>query len=173
MPMTRAPTISPPPRTDPGEGRCRGGSATAPDPQDVAAGEPQISVLLVEDNPMSLRVLQAVLARPGYRTEIAAGGIEAVEAVARGDHDVVLMDLRLPGIDGLEATRRIRALPGPQRGVHIIAVTAEVTSDVERRCREAGMNDYLSKPFRIAILEEKLAAVRKSAIPKDDQPAGA
>lgn len=135
--------------------------AAAPAEAAAEIRDAPLRVLLVEDNEMNLRVLQAFLSRPAYRTAIAHSGREAVAAAAAAEFDVVLMDLRMPDMDGAEATRRIRGLPAPWRDVHVIAVTADATGDAEQRCRDAGMNDYLAKPVALAVLEAKLDALRR------------
>ena len=82
-----------------------------------------LRVLCVEDNPYGRVVLGAVLRELGHRVSFVGSGEAAVETVARNEHDVVLMDVALPGIDGIEATRRIRALPAPAGGIPIIGVS--------------------------------------------------
>jgi two-component system sensor histidine kinase/response regulator len=106
-----------------------------------------LKLLLAEDNPMNQEVAAAMLRKRGHRVDIVGNGREAVDAVARERYDVVLMDIQMPELDGLEATRVIRSSPSGA-GLRIVAVTAHA-SDVDReRCLAAGMNDYLSKPFK-------------------------
>ena len=95
------------------------------------------------------------LARLGCRSTVVANGVEAVSAVLEVGYDLVLMDLQMPELDGLEATAQIRdALDGG--GPHIVAVTANATAEDRARCLAAGMDDYLSKPFRLGDLQAAL-----------------
>ena len=104
-------------------------------------------VLVVEDLAINRELLQAVLTQAGHRVDIAGDGAEAVAAVQAAAYDVVLMDVQMPVLDGVAATARIRALPGPQRDVPIVALTATVLPDRVARFRAAGMNDHVGKPF--------------------------
>ncbi len=107
-----------------------------------------VRVLVAEDNPVNQKVATHTLARLGHRPVVVANGLEAVEAVLEVGYDLVLMDLQMPQMGGLEATQRIReALDGG--GPYIAAVTANATVDDRDQCLAAGMDDYLSKPFRI------------------------
>jgi len=124
---------------------------------------PPLKVLLAEDNPVNQKVASAILRKLGHAVTVVADGYEAVEAVRKGEWDLVLMDVQMPGLDGLAATRRIRALEGPKAGVPIIAVTANALKGDDVRCLEAGMNGYLAKPIEPARLAE---ALRKYALPK-------
>jgi CheY-like chemotaxis protein/HPt (histidine-containing phosphotransfer) domain-containing protein len=106
-----------------------------------------LNVLVVDDVAMNRDVAGSFLRAAGHQVICLEGGAEAVEAVARKDFDVVLMDVRMPGMDGLEATRRIRALAGPRRRVPIVGLTAQVFTEQVERCSQAGMDSYLAKPF--------------------------
>ncbi|HUF38752.1 MAG TPA: response regulator, partial [Anaerolineales bacterium] len=122
-----------------------------------------LQILLAEDNAVNQKVAARLLERMGYRADVAANGVEALEAVTRQAYDVVLMDVQMPEMDGLEATRRIRALD--PKGLnddqpHIIAMTANATEADRQACFEAGMDDYISKPVRIEELMRALAAVQ-------------
>ncbi len=108
-------------------------------------------VLLAEDNAVNQEVASRMLRRRGHVVDIVGNGREAVEAVARGVYDVVLMDVQMPELDGLQATRAIRT-DAPAGRPRIIAVTANATSAERDRCLAAGMDGYLSKPFRPADL---------------------
>lgn len=118
-----------------------------------------LSVLCAEDNPFGRVVMHTILRELGHRVDFVGGGEAAVQAVARGDYDAVLMDLVLPDIDGCEATRRIRALPGRAGQVTIIGVSGRSTAPDEAHAKEAGMNFYFSKPVSPARLAEALALV--------------
>lgn len=113
---------------------------------------PRLSVLLVEDNTTNQLVMGTLLQRTGCRVEIASNGAEAVARAGMERYDVILMDLQMPVMDGLQAARAIRADPGPNRTTRIIGLTAAVGGEFERLCREAGMDDYLPKPVQRAVL---------------------
>jgi len=112
-------------------------------------------VMVVEDNAVSRRLCALQLSRLGCRVETAETGAEAIEKYSRHPFDALLMDIQMPGMDGLETTRRIRAL-GKKR-CPIIALTANVMPDDREKCAEAGMDDYLSKPLKLEILARTLA----------------
>lgn len=121
-----------------------------------------LSVLVVDDNPVNRRLATIMLERAGHKVTAAEDGLEAVEAVSASRFDAVLMDVQMPGMDGMEATRRIRATPDPAvSDVPIVALTANATNEAGRLCREAGMNDYVTKPIdgaRLVAVIEQLAA---------------
>jgi CheY-like chemotaxis protein len=119
-----------------------------------------LRILCAEDNPFGRVVLSAMLRELGHRVDFAGSGEAAVEAVARGHYDLVLMDVTLAGIDGLEAARRIRALPGSAAQIPIIGVSARSSAEDVRCAREAGMTDYLAKPVSPAALVEALGRLR-------------
>ncbi|MBL8766605.1 MAG: response regulator [Planctomycetes bacterium] len=134
--------------------------ASAERPADDPAQERSplhLRVLLAEDNPVNQQVARRMLERLGCEVQVAANGQVAVEAFERGDFDVVLMDWHMPVMDGIEATRRIRALPRTRR-VPVVALTANaMTGDVET-CRAAGMDEFIAKPVTMVRLHEVLAA---------------
>jgi CheY-like chemotaxis protein len=119
---------------------------------DTAEGQP---ILLVEDNPVNQTVIQAMLRSLGFEVCIAGDGAQAISLVARQPFAAVLMDCRLPIVDGYEATRRIRQMP-QGRDLPIIALTANALQGDRERCLEAGMNDYLTKPFKRNDLQQIL-----------------
>ena len=104
-------------------------------------------LLLVEDNKVNQKVALTLLARLGYEVDLAEDGLKAVEAAARQAYALILMDMQMPVMDGLDATRRIRGGEGPNRGVPIVALTANAMASDQDACRDAGMNDFLAKPF--------------------------
>jgi two-component system, sensor histidine kinase and response regulator len=118
----------------------------------------KIRILLAEDNEVNQLVAVGMLNSLGYASEVVPNGAEAVAAMERGGFDLVLMDVRMPVMDGLEATRRIRMLGEPAGGVPIIAVTANAMRGDKEACLNAGMNDYLAKPIRLAVLD---AAIKR------------
>ncbi|MBO9551221.1 ATP-binding protein [Pseudomonas sp.] len=112
-------------------------------------------ILLVEDNPVNQSVIEAMLRSLGMEVSVAHDGLQAVEQVSQQPFAAVLMDCRLPQMDGYEATRRIRLLPACGQ-LPIIALTANALQGDRERCMAAGMNDYLSKPFRRTELQRVL-----------------
>ncbi|WP_164695260.1 hybrid sensor histidine kinase/response regulator [Falsiroseomonas algicola] len=135
----------------------------APVAEEGGAAGPQVRVLLVEDNPTNQLVMKTILSRAGASVVVAGDGQQAVNAARAGQYDVILMDLQMPVMDGLEATRSIRGHPGPNRRTHIIGLTAAVGPEFERQCREAGMDDYVGKPVQRDLLLRKLGLVAKAA----------
>ncbi len=112
-------------------------------------------ILLAEDNVSSQRVTLQMLKRLGYRADVVANGIEALQALERQSYDIVLMDVRMPEMDGLEATRIIRER-WPDNGPKVIAITAYALEGDREKCLAAGMNDYISKPVKMIELTEVL-----------------
>nr|WP_293273351.1 response regulator [Nannocystis sp.] len=109
-----------------------------------------LRILAVEDNATNQKLILLMLERLGYRADSAYHGLEALEALARHTYDVVLMDVQMPEMDGLEATRRIRQQPGSQP--RIIAMTANAMDSDRQACLAAGMDDYVSKPIQVREL---------------------
>jgi len=132
-----------------------------------------LHLLLAEDNKINQQFALAVLTKAGHSVEIAENGHQAVDAVRNGVFDAVLMDVQMPELDGVEATRQIRALPPPASQVHIIAMTANAMTGTEAEYLAAGMNDYISKPVDLKVLREKLSslAARDRAGPRAVAPA--
>jgi CheY-like chemotaxis protein len=116
-----------------------------------------LRVLLAEDNPINQKVAMYMLEHAGYRADVAGNGVEVLAALDNVDYQVILMDVQMPEMDGLEATRRIRIDLTADRQPIIIAVTANATTDDRARCLQAGMNDYLAKPIRPDELAAALA----------------
>jgi len=115
-----------------------------------------LRILLAEDNRVNQRLAQLVLNKMGYQIDIAANGIEALQAVSRQDYDVIFMDVQMPEMDGLTATRKIIAdYPAEKRPV-IIAMTANAMQGDKEMCLEAGMDDYITKPIKTNIIETAL-----------------
>ena len=121
------------------------------------AKEHPLDILLVEDNVVNRKVAQSILAKLGYEVAVAVDGVEAVEAMERRPYELVLMDMQMPRMDGLEATRRIRAMNSLASHAHIIAVTANVLEEAQLDCVEAGMDAHIGKPLGIKELREALA----------------
>jgi signal transduction histidine kinase/CheY-like chemotaxis protein/HPt (histidine-containing phosphotransfer) domain-containing protein len=137
-----------------------------------------LRILLAEDHATNQKLALLTLGRLGYRADVAANGLEVLSALERQPYDVILMDMQMPEMDGLEATRRIRAGWPKESSPRIIAMTANVTKEDRLACFEAGMDDYLAKPIHV---DELVAALNKSvlasvnpgdvaALPADPQP---
>ncbi|MDF0733231.1 response regulator [Pseudomonas entomophila] len=126
----------------------------APEQGHAPAGEGR-RILLVEDNPVNQSVIEAMLRSLGFEVAVAVDGAQAVDLVGQQRFAAVLMDCRLPQMDGYEATRRIRLLPHTTH-LPIIALTANALQGDRERCLAAGMNDYLSKPFKRTDLQRLL-----------------
>jgi signal transduction histidine kinase/CheY-like chemotaxis protein len=120
-----------------------------------------LRILLAEDNPVNQKLALRLLARMGYAADLAGNGVEAVAAVSAGAYDVVLMDVQMPDMDGLEATRRLRAVP-PATPIRIVAMTANAMAEDREACFAAGMNDYVSKPIRVGDLTAALTRAFES-----------
>jgi CheY-like chemotaxis protein len=115
-------------------------------------------VLVAEDNSINQVVLRRMLERLGCSVDVASDGLEAVDMYERERHPIVLMDWHMPRLDGLDATRRIRALE-PSAPVHVVAITASAQPEDAAACFAAGMNDYVVKPLRLEIVA---AALRRA-----------
>ena len=113
-------------------------------------------ILIVDDNEMNIMVLGQTLEKWNVIYETAANGREALEMVSQHDYNLILMDLMMPVMDGYECVRHIRALNGSHSQVSIIALSASVSNEVVERVVDAGMDDYLCKPFDPVDLYRKL-----------------
>jgi len=139
------------------------GAAAAPrvvaEPEAARGAPSPLRVLLAEDNSTNQYLIGAFLQGGGHELVTVGNGAAAVEAVAGGGFDVVLMDVQMPVLDGLAATRAIRKLPGAAGRVPVVALTANAMSGDREQCIAAGMNDYLSKPVQAGELARALARV--------------
>jgi CheY-like chemotaxis protein len=146
------------PATDePATGQARDAGGTGP----AAAGDRStaLRILLAEDNAVNQKLAIRLLERMGFAADVVGDGQAAVDAVETGAYDVVLMDVQMPELDGLEATRRIRAR-WPDRPIRIIGLTANAMAGDREACLAAGMDDYVSKPIRPEELERAIAKAR-------------
>jgi CheY-like chemotaxis protein len=130
---------------------------------EIPARHRPLRVLLAEDNQVNQKVAQMMLAKLGHRVDTVGNGHEALQALHQMDYDVVLMDMQMPVLDGLEATRLIRAELSADRQPHIIAMTAGVLIEDRTACRRAGMDDYLAKPVRLHDLAAALTPLLAKA----------
>jgi CheY-like chemotaxis protein len=121
--------------------------------------KPVFRVLLAEDVKLNQILTQKLLARSGYKIDVVENGRQAIEAVQAADYDVILMDVQMPEVDGIEATRQIRAMPAPKNQVRIIALTAQAEDNTREELLAAGMDGYISKPINFDILFSKLSAL--------------
>ncbi len=135
------------------------------------AGRVPLRILVAEDNVVNQQLALLLLERLGYRAVVTADGLEALHALEREPYDIVLMDVQMPKMDGLEAARRIhRRWPEGQRP-HVIAATANAMQEEREACLAAGMDDYLSKPIRLEELAAALSRCRPHALPRPPAPA--
>ncbi len=124
----------------------------------LAARHP-LRILLAEDNVVNQKLALRILQQMGYRADLASNGIEAIESVERQTYDVVLMDVQMPEMDGLEASRRITSKFKPGQRPRIVAMTANAMQGDREECLGAGMDDYVTKPIRVDALVEALMRV--------------
>ena len=156
-----------------------GEAAAAPAPEASAGASPAARgarILVAEDHPVNRKVVGLMLQRLGHEVIFAEDGLQAVARAAEADLDLILMDVHMPNLDGLEATRRIRALPGARGRVPVVALTADVLDEAQAQARAAGMDAFLAKPVQRAQLqatiEACLAAGRGATSPAPAAAAG-
>ncbi len=132
------------------------GETTDESPDRQAAGTVSLRVLLAEDDAVNQKMTSRLLRKMGHEVDVVATGVEALEALEEQVYDVVLMDVQMPEMDGLEATHRIRDEWPPEEQPHVVALTASVTESDRKACRDAGMDVFLSKPVQREELAETL-----------------
>jgi len=118
---------------------------------------PGARILVAEDVQVNQVIIERLLSRAGHRVTVVEDGAAALAAVQSHAYDLVLMDMRMPVMDGVSATEAIRRLPGRERDIPIVGLTANATPEDAARCREAGMNDYLIKPVDRQTLLQMVA----------------
>lgn len=127
-------------------------------PVQAPRADAQVDILVAEDNTINQKVIKQLLRHLGYRADVVANGLEVLEALDRQEYQVILMDMQMPEMDGLEATRRLRQRFRGASAPYIIAMTANAMPGDRERCLEAGMNDYVPKPIELEVLDGALAA---------------
>jgi PAS domain S-box-containing protein len=137
---------------------------TAPPPLPLRARAP-LRVLVVEDTPFNQRFIMRLMERWGHIAILATDGRQAVAEFARGLFDLILMDVQMPEMDGLEAAAAIRALEQDGRRTPIIAMTAHAVSGDRKRCLSAGMDEYVSKPIDVEVLQTSIARLTATGVP--------
>jgi CheY-like chemotaxis protein len=131
-------------------------------------------ILVAEDNATNRLLVGTRLGRAAHRVDLVENGLQAVEAVRERDYDLVLMDIQMPELDGVGATRAIRALAGPRGRVPIVALTADALSEFRERYMSSGLDDYLTKPIDWPALERVLLRyARSSDAPAAEPPSAA
>jgi two-component system, sensor histidine kinase len=106
-----------------------------------------LKILIAEDNLVNQKLVSRIFAKMGYHIDIVTNGLEAIAAVHSQTYDLIFMDMQMPEMDGLEATRQIRRINSSEL-TPIIAITANSMADDREKCFESGMNDYIAKPFK-------------------------
>lgn len=136
-----------------------------------AAKIPQPKILVVDDDLLNQRMLKLILTREGYEIDLASNGLEALDAVKFHHYDVVFMDLQMPIMDGIEASRRIREWENGGRHTFIVALTASYLPEKGHVLFEAGIDNYISKPFELEHIQRLLKYSISSASAQISQPA--
>ncbi|MEO8584271.1 MAG: response regulator, partial [Flavitalea sp.] len=119
----------------------------------IARFSDRVQVLVAEDNEMNMLLITEVLSNMGLDVIPASSGQEALEQLAQHDPALIFMDINMPIMDGFVATQMIRKLDGPKSAIPIIALTADAMKEDKERCLSVGMNDFVSKPFRLKEIE--------------------
>jgi len=115
-----------------------------------------LRILVADDDALGRRLMHLILTQQGHRVDLAANGLEAVEAVKTNQFDIVFMDLHMPDMDGMEASRQIRAWEKDDSHTFIVALTASYLPEIGEALFEAGMDNYISKPLQVEQLERLL-----------------
>ena len=117
--------------------------------------------MLAEDNPVNQKLALRTLEKLGYQSDLAQNGREVLECLGKKSYDLILMDIQMPEMDGLETSRRIRNTIPRESQPYILALTANAMQGDREMCLEAGMDDYMTKPFKQELLKEKLTHINR------------
>jgi CheY-like chemotaxis protein len=128
----------------------------APMAQEIKKIADSTTIMVVEDDPINMMLINEVLTKMGFKVIKADNGKKALEILVKNDPALIFMDVNMPEMDGYATTRMIRKMPEPWRSLPVIALTADAMIGDKERCLEAGMDDYVSKPFRLEEIEEVL-----------------
>lgn len=127
------------------------------DNQSAAESIPQPKILVVDDDQLNQRMMKVLLTREGYQVDLASNGLEAFDAIKFQHYDVVFMDLQMPIMDGVEASRRIREWENGVKHTFIVALTADYLPDEQRELFETGIDSYMAKPFQVKHIQQMLS----------------
>jgi two-component system, sensor histidine kinase and response regulator len=133
-------------------------ASTAAPAAAVSGLSPSLRILLAEDNRVNQKVAMGMLGKMGHRITLATNGLEALEQWRQGDFDLILMDVQMPEMNGLQATLQIRREEAIGAHVPIVAMTASAMSEERDRCLAAGMDDFISKPVSFKVIEQMITA---------------
>ena len=115
-----------------------------------------LNILVTDDDELGRRLMRVILTHEGHRVEVAANGLEALEAVKNNKFDIVFMDLNMPVMDGMEASRQIRALENEGSHTFIVALTASYLPEIGQALFDSGIDNYVSKPFEVGQIQKLL-----------------
>lgn len=115
-----------------------------------------LKILVVDDDLMNQQLMQILLTQEGHQVHVASNGLEAFESIKHQAFDIVFMDLRMPVMDGIQASRRIREWENGIRSTFIVALTASYFADEQQKLLEAGMDSYIAKPFQVEHIQRML-----------------
>ena len=124
-------------------------------------------ILLAEDNAINALLTRTLLEAEGHTVDTVEDGVLACEAMKSSKYDLIFMDMRMPNMDGLEATRKIRAMDNVSKGLPIIALTANAFDDDRNACFDSGMNDFMTKPVSAEELSEMVRTWTKNKAERD------
>jgi CheY-like chemotaxis protein len=142
--------------------------STALKPVSNQATKQALRILVAEDNPTNQKVLACLLQPTGCQIDFVDNGLDAIAAVTRSPYNLVLMDMRMPRMDGVTATYRIRSLPEPAASVPIVALTADVVAGAKEKFQAAGMNGFVAKPIDKEILFKAIEEQTGSSLTRPD-----
>src|SRR5215208_1935279 len=132
---------------------------------------PQLKILVVDDDFLNQRMMHVLLTREGHRVDVVSSGLEAFEAIKLQRYDIVFMDLQMPAMDGIETSRRIREWENGGQHTFIVALTASYLPEMGQELFEAGMDNYISKPFELEHIQRLLRYTLSAQIVQVNQPA--